>query len=85
MNKTYTQSTKNGKVLRYTSIFLTLLPFFLFRVIAEYLRFRGTVEKGGRIFQTELIKQGIDSQTAQELTRQYIQSISLKSFLKTLQ
>lgn len=85
MNKAYTQSTKNGKILRYTSILLILLPFFLFRVIAEYLRFRGTVEKGGRIFQTELIKQGIDIQIAQELTRQYIQSISLKSFLRTLQ
>lgn len=50
---------------------LSLLPL-LFKSGGAFLRFKREAKKGGQIFQRELVKQGIDKSTADELTEIYI-------------
>ena len=43
-----------------------------FKLGGQYVKFRWESRKGGKIFEKELIKQGMDKETAKELTQIYI-------------
>jgi len=51
---------------------LLSLPSLLFKSGGAFLRFKREAKKGGQIFQRELVKQGIDKSTADELTEIYV-------------
>lgn len=51
---------------------LLSLPSLLFKSGGAFLRFKREAKKGGQIFQRELVKQGIDKSTADELTEVYM-------------
>ena len=60
---------------------LPSMPSLMFKFGRFYLRFKRDAKKGGRIFQKELIKQGIDEETAEGLTETYLESSNLKNFV----
>ncbi len=51
---------------------LISFPSLLFKSGGAFLRFKREAKKGGQIFQRELVKQGIDKSTADELTEIYM-------------
>jgi uncharacterized protein YajQ (UPF0234 family) len=61
-------------------VMISSMPSLMFRMAGMFLRFRKEAQKGGKIFKKELIKQGIDKDTAEELTKIYIESSKLSSF-----
>ena len=66
---------------RLFGVMLSSMPSLLFKFGGLYLRFKSEAKKGGRVFQKELIKQGIDRETAEELTRVYLKGSDLLKFM----
>jgi len=56
-----------GKILPY-------LPSLIIRSGGAYLRLKKQAKKGGKVFKKELIKQGIDKKTAEDLAEIYMNS-----------
>ncbi len=73
--------TGNDDPIKILGMIIPMIPFLLFRFSAEYLRFRSSVQRGGRLFQNKLIDHGIDSITAEQLTEIYLDG---SNFLKYL-
>jgi hypothetical protein len=63
---------------------LSSMPSLMFRMAGTLLRFRKEAQKGGKIFKKELIKQGIDKNTAEELTKIYMEGSKLSSFFHNM-
>ena len=57
------------------------LPFLGFRFFREYLRFKSTADRAGKIFYNELLAQGIGPGFADELTCSYLESRDLLRFI----
>ena len=64
---------------------LPFLPLLLFKLGTVLLRFKNQAKKGGRVFRNELQKQGIDEQTANELTEIYLEASTLRNYVYLLQ
>jgi len=64
-------------------IILPSLPTLLFRFGRVFLRFKREAKKAGKVFRKELIKQGLDKQTALELTEIYMKGSEMKNFIQT--
>ena len=60
----------NG-ALRMFGAVLPSLPTMMFKFLGEYVRFKGTVDVAAKTFNRELVAQGIDPETAQQLTELY--------------
>ncbi len=67
--------------LKILGMIIPMIPSFIFRFSAEYLRFRSGAQRGGRLFKNKLIDNGIDSITAEQLTEIYLDG---SNFLKYL-
>jgi hypothetical protein len=61
-----------GMPFKLFGMILLSLPSLLFKSGGAFLRFKREAKKGGQIFQRELVKQGIDKSTADELTEVYM-------------
>ena len=57
------------------------LPFLGFRFFREYLRFKSTADRAGKIFYNELLAQGMGPGFADELTCSYLESRDLLRFI----
>jgi hypothetical protein len=74
--------------IKFLGTLLPFLPKLLLSLSITYLQFKRRAKKAGKVFQKELIKQGIDKHTAVELTEFYmtssrfrtIRDISMKNF-----
>jgi len=64
-------------------LFLPFLPKLLFTLGVMFLRFKRRAKKAGKVFQKELMRQGIDKHTASELTAMYLKGSELRSFIKS--
>jgi len=62
------------------SMVLSSVPSLVFRLGGTFLRFRKDAQRAGKIFKKELIKQGIDKNTAEEFSKIYTQGSSIKHF-----
>jgi hypothetical protein len=58
------------------------LPSLLFRLTGTFIRLKSSANKAGKIFHSELLKQGIDQKTANDLTSEYMQSSHFREYLK---
>ena len=62
--------------------FLSSFPSLMFKFGGAFLRFKIQAKKAGKIFQEELIKQGLDKTTASELTEVYLDGSHLFDYMK---
>ena len=77
------QEMNDANPVKWFGMFISFLPSLLIRSGGAFLRFKLQAKKGGKIFQRELIKQGIDKKTAADLTNSYVEgSEFLKSMMK---
>ena len=67
---------------RLFGVMLPSLPSLIFKFGGVVLRFRREAKKGAHIFQKELIKQGLDKKTAEELTAIYLEGSDLLKYLQ---
>ena len=58
--------------------FLPDLPSLRLRLGGSFLRLKRDAKKAGRTFQKELLRQGIDEETATELTKMYLEPSNIK-------
>ena len=63
---------RNETPLKIFGIILPSLPMLMLRMGGPYLRFKRAAKKGAKIFEKELIKQGIDKNAASELSQHYL-------------
>jgi len=63
--------------LRMFGAVLPSLPAMMFKFLGEYVRFKGTVDVAAKTFDRELIAQGIDPETARQLTELYRSAIDI--------
>ena len=76
---------EEGKVhpIKIFGMALPSLPLLIFRFSRIFLRFKREAKKAGKVFRKELVKQGLDKQTASELTELYMKSSEMKNFIQT--
>jgi hypothetical protein len=70
--------------LKLFGMMIPSLPSLMVRLTGTLIRFKSDANKAGRIFKNELIKHGIDKDTADDLTEIYKESSEIKSFIQRL-
>ena len=76
------EGNREDRPFRLFGMILPLFPSLLFKSGIAFLRFKREAIKGGHIFKKELVNQGIDKSTAEELTEIYIEGSNIvKSLL----
>jgi len=68
--------------IKFFGIMIPSLPSLMFRFTGSFLRFKIDAKKAGKVFKKELIKQGIDKETADELTETYIESSHIRKYIQ---
>ena len=63
---------------------IPLIPSLMFRLTGTFIRFKSDANKAGKVFKKELIKQGIDKETADELTGIYMESSHIRKYIQGL-
>ena len=61
-------------------ILLPSLPSLTIRLGATFLRFKKNAQKAEKVFRKELISQGLDKQTANDLTEKYMEGSKIQRF-----
>jgi hypothetical protein len=59
-----------------------LLPSLMLRLGGVFFKFKREARKGGKIFYKELLRQGLDEKTSEELTKLYLESSNISNFIK---
>jgi len=54
--------------------FIPFIPTILVKLSVFYLRVKGMARKSGIVFKKELLRNGIDEDTAERFTREYMKS-----------
>lgn len=62
--------------------FLSSFPSLMFKFGGAFLRFKMQAKKAGKIFQEELVNQGLDKTTASGLTEVYLNGSHLFDYMK---
>ncbi len=68
--------------IKFFGMLLPKIPFLMFRFTGIFLRFKSDANKAGKIFQEELIKNGINEEMASDLTEIYMESSHIRSFIQ---
>ena len=63
-------------------IMIPSIPSLMFRLTGTFIRFKSDANKAGKVFKKELIKQGIDEETAAELTEKYMESSHIRRYIQ---
>jgi len=63
---------------------LPRLPGLVFRLGGTFIKIKGQANKAGRIFKKELVNQGLDKQTAEELTRIYMENSHIRQYIQNM-
>mgnify|MGYP006275376471 CR=1 FL=1 len=75
MGKSPSQETYDPVQL--TARIITFIPIIILKSGTAWISFKRRANKGSKTFHKELLKQGIDKQTAKLLTKQYIDGSNL--------
>lgn len=67
--------------IRLFGIILPNIPSLVFRFVKIFLKFKRDAKKGGNVFKKELIKQGLDKKTAEDLTDIYLEGSHLTKYI----
>ena len=80
------ENVKDGREevcpIKLFGIMIPSIPSLLFRLTGTFIRFKSHANKAGKIFKEELIKQGIDEETAAELTGVYMESSHIRKYIQ---
>jgi hypothetical protein len=68
--------------IKFFGLIIPKIPFLMFRFTGIFLRFKSDANKAGKIFHKELIKNGINEETASDLTDIYMESSHIRSFIQ---
>lgn len=63
---------------------LPKMPFLMFRLSGTLIRFKSQANKAGRVFKKELVKQGIDEETAEELKEIYMEGSHIGQYIMNM-
>jgi hypothetical protein len=80
---TETREAKRNPV-KIIGVLIPLLPSLILRFAGEFIRFKSRAQKAGRIFQDELLQQGLDKTTAERLTAFYLEGSDPLKLLQAL-
>jgi hypothetical protein len=75
------ENTNGPWTIKLFGLMLPALPSLLIRFGGTFLRFKRNAKKGGKVFQRELINQGLDKKIAEELTEKYLEGSNLSKYL----
>ena len=65
-------------------ILLPKMPSLMFRLSKTLLKFKTQANKAGRVFKKELVKQGLDEETAEELKEIYLEGSHIRQYLTNM-
>jgi hypothetical protein len=70
----------SDSLLRVVGTIIPTLPLLVYLMIREYLCFKTSANKAGKIFHNELLAQGMSPGLAEDLTNFYLESRDLFRF-----
>jgi len=70
--------------IKFFGILLPFLPKLLFKLSITFLKFKRRAKTAEKVFRKELVEQGLDRQTASELTEIYMNSSKIKNYIQIL-
>ncbi len=73
---------KKGEGFRIFGILLPSLPSLVFKLGGTFLKFKREAKKAGCAFRKELLKQGINTTTAEELTEIYLEPSDIRQYMR---
>ena len=82
MNENVKDGREEVRPLKLFGMMIPSMPSLMFRLTGTFIRFKSDANKAGKVFKKELIKQGIDKETADELTRVYMESSHIRKYIQ---
>ena len=70
------------ETIKIFGVILPKIPHLAFRLTGNFLRFKSKANKAGKIFKKELIKQGLDEETASILTGIYMEPSHIRNYIQ---
>ena len=74
-------NNRHTSPIKIFGMLLPRAPGLIFRFGKLFLSFKRQAKKGGKAFRKELIKQGLDKKTANELTEKYLEGSNLSKYI----
>jgi len=74
------ENSRNTSPIKMFGMLIPRAPGLIFRFGKVFLSFKRQANKGGKAFKKELIKQGIDKETAKGLTEKYLEGSNLSKY-----
>ena len=74
------ENNRNTDPIKMFGMLIPRAPGLIFRFGKVFLSFKRQANKGGKAFKKELIKQGIDKETAKGLTEKYLEGSNLSKY-----
>lgn len=82
------ENVKDGRdevcPIKLFGMMIPAMPSLMFRLTGTFIRFKSDANKAEKVFKKELIKQGIDEETAAELTGIYMESSHIRKYIQGL-
>jgi hypothetical protein len=75
---------RERRPIYFLGILFPKLPSLTIRLGGTFLRFKRNANKAGKVFKNELIKQGIDKNTAIGLTEIYMDTSHIRNFIQKM-
>jgi hypothetical protein len=82
MNETEKDEREEVCPIKLFGMLIPSIPSLMIRLTGTFIRFKSDANKAGKIFKKELIKQGIDKETADELTGTYMESSHIIRYIQ---
>jgi len=82
MRRTRSTWKNDGTIPKMTGAMLLVLPSLLFSTSIGYLKMKHQANKGSKIFNKQLQKQGLDREQAAALTKLYLQPSRISTYLR---
>jgi len=84
MNEYIKDGREEINPMKLIGMMIPLIPSLMFRLTGTIIQFKSRANKAGKVFKNELIKQGIDRETADELTLIYMESSHIRKYIQGL-
>ncbi len=84
MNEYIKDGREEINPMKLLGMMIPLIPSLMFRLTGTLIQFKSKANKAGKVFKNELIKQGIDRETADELTLIYMESSHIRRYIQGL-
>ena len=84
MNEYIKDGREEINPMKLIGMMIPLIPSLMFRLTGTLIQFKSKANKAGKVFKNELIKQGIDRETADELTQIYMESSHIRKYIQGL-